>query len=148
MQQVPTPRARAILLLVSVAVAVATLRTLASPLAAQAPTPEAHFGFRMGTDRRLAPAEAIEQYFDLVAARTDRVKIVDIGSTTEGHRTVAAIVSSPENIRNLDAIRAANQRLADPRTLAPEEAARLAVTHKAVLAIGGSIHASEVGATQ
>jgi hypothetical protein len=148
MRQVPIQRSRAILLLASAAVAVATLRTLASPLAAQAPTPEAHFGFRMGTDRRLAPAEAIEQYFDLVAARTDRVKIVDIGSTTEGHRTVAAIVSSPENIRNLDAIRAANQRLADPRTLAPEEAARLAVTHKAVLAIGGSIHASEVGATQ
>src|ERR1700686_3775552 len=109
MRQVPIQRARATLLLVAAAVAVATLQTLASPLAAQAPTPEAHFGFRMGTDRRLAPAEAIERYFELVAARTDRVKIVDIGSTTEGHRPVAAIVSAPENIRNLDATRAANQ---------------------------------------
>jgi zinc carboxypeptidase len=141
-------RARAVRPLVLAAVVVATLRTLASPLAAQAPAPEAHFGFRMGTDRRLAPAESIDKYFELVAARTDRVKIVDIGSTTEGHRTTAAIVSSPDNIRNLDAIRAANQRLADPRTLAPDEAGRLAATHKVVLAIGGSVHASEVGATQ
>src|SRR5579864_6115041 len=121
MQQVPIQRSRAILLLVSAAVAVATLRTLATPLAAQAPTPEAHFGFRMGTDRRLAAAEAIERYFELVAAHTDRVKVVDLGSTTEGHRTTAAIVSSPDNIRNLDAIRAVNQRLADPRTLTPDE---------------------------
>src|ERR1700680_2722778 len=127
-------RARAILLLALAALATATLRMLAAPLAAQAPTPEAHFGFRMGTDRRLATAESIEQYFQLVAAQTDRVRTVDIGSTTEGHRTIAAIVSSPENIRNLDAIRAANQRLADPRTIAPDEAAPLAGAPQAVLA--------------
>jgi hypothetical protein len=144
----PVPIQRAILLFLFAAVPAATLRPLALPLAAQAPTPEVHFGFRMGTDRRLASAESIERYFELVAAQTDRVKIVDIGSTTEGHRTTAAIVSSPDNIRNLDAIRAANQRLADPRTLTPEEASRLAATHKVVLAIGCSIHASEVGATQ
>src|SRR5262249_17079439 len=40
------------------------------------------------------------------------------------------------------------QRLADPRLLSPE-AARLATgTHKAIIAIGCSIHASEIGATQ
>ena len=101
------------------------------------PTPEAHFGFRMGADGRLATADDIEQYFEAVAAQSDRVKIVDIGPTTDGHRTIAAIVSAPENIRNLERIRAANQRLADPRTLPPDEARRLAATHKAVLAIGG-----------
>jgi Zinc carboxypeptidase len=151
MRQVSIQRARAILLPALSALAAATLAitgTLAAPLAAQAPTPEAHFGFRMGTDRRLAAADSIEKYFQLVAAQTDRVKIVDIGATTEGHHTVAAIVSSPENIRNLDAIRAVNQRLADPRTLAPDEGSRLAADHKVVLAIGGSVHASEVGATQ
>jgi hypothetical protein len=73
---------------------------------------------------------------------------VNIGQTTDGHRTIAAIVSAAENIKNLDRIRADNQRLADPRTLAPNEAVRMAATHKAVLAIGGSIHATEVGATQ
>ena len=89
-----------------------------------------------------------EKYFELVASQSGRVKIVDIGPTTEGHRTIAAIISAAENIDNLDEIRAANQRLADPRTLSPDEARRLAATHKTVLAIGASIHASEVGATQ
>jgi hypothetical protein len=37
------------------------------------------------------------------------VKVGDLGATTEGLRTIAAIVSAPENIRNLDRIRAANQ---------------------------------------
>src|SRR5476649_2732639 len=118
------------------------------PAAAQIPTPEVHFGFRMGDDGRLAAAEQIEAYFQLVAARSDRVKIVDIGPTTKGRRTIAAIVSAPENIRNLDRIREANQRLADPRTLSQEDARQIVGTHPAVLAIGCGIHASEVGATQ
>jgi hypothetical protein len=112
------------------------------------PTPEAHFGFRMGADGYLASADAIERYFELIAAGSDRVKIADLGPTTENHRTIAAIVSAPENIRNLDQIKRDNQRLADPRTLSPEEAFRLASTHKVVVAIGCSIHATEVGATQ
>ncbi len=116
--------------------------------AAQIPSPESHFGFRMGTDRELATAEQIEQYFERVAARSDRVKVVDIGPTTEGHRTLAAIVTSPDNIRNLDQIRLANQRLADPRTLSREDALRLAAGQKTILAVGASIHASEIGATQ
>jgi Zinc carboxypeptidase len=121
---------------------------VATTLSAQVPTPESYFGFRMGSDGQLAAADAIEKYFEAAATRSTRVKLIDLGPTTERHRTIAAIVSAPENIRNLDQIRAANQRLADPRTLSPEEAHRLAATHKAVLAIGCSIHASEIGATQ
>jgi hypothetical protein len=116
--------------------------------AAQVPPPDAHFGFRMGADRQLASAEAIEQYFELVAATSDRVKIADLGATTEGHRTIAAIVSAAENISTLDRIRADNQRLADPRSLPADEAHRLASSHKVVIAIGCSIHANEIGASQ
>jgi hypothetical protein len=129
--------------------ALALARALAAAtLAAQVPTPDAHFGFRMGADRQLAGAADIERYFELVAARTNRVKVIDIGRTTEGHRTIAAIVSAPENILNLTAIRAANQRLADPRTLQPEEARRIAASHPVIVVIGASIHASEIGGSQ
>ena len=78
--------------------------------AAQVPSPVERFGFRMGADGELATAEQIEAYFQLVASESDRVRIVDLGPTTEGHQTIAAIVSAPENIRNLDRIRAANLR--------------------------------------
>jgi len=93
------------------------LLSLASPAAAQVPTPDSHFGFRLGTDRRLATADAIERYFTLVASQSDRVKLLDLGKSTDGHNTIAAVVSAPENIRNLDQIRAANVRLSDPRSL-------------------------------
>jgi len=112
------------------------------------PAPASHFGFRIGDDGQLAPAEAIEKYFEAVAATSDRVRLTDLGPTTEGHRTIAAIVSSPENIRNLEQTRLDNQRLADPRTLDEADARRLATTHKVVIAIGCSIHATEVGASQ
>ncbi len=128
--------------------AVSLLPAVASTAAAQIPPPEAHFGFRMGTDRQLGDADAIEQYFERVAAASSRVRLIDVGSTTEGRRTLAAIVSAPGNLARLEQIQDANRRLADPRTLSPDEAARLARTHKAVLAIGCSIHASEIGATQ
>src|SRR5436190_19581429 len=102
--------------------AASLILSFAAIASAQLPTPESFFGFRMGADGQLATAEAIEQYFELAAAKTDRVKIVDLGPTTENHRTIAAIVSAPENIRDIDHIRAANQRLADPRVLPADEA--------------------------
>jgi hypothetical protein len=121
-------------------------------LAAQSPqpipAPETYFGFALGADGRLAGADEIEKYFQAVANSSARVKLVDVGTTTEGHPTMAAIVSAPENIRNLEQIRAVNQQLADPRTVAEDEARRLAASHKVIVAIGASIHATEIGATQ
>jgi len=136
-------RARAVLL----SLALLTRAVAAQPQAVL-PSPETLLGFRPGSDGRLASADDIEKYFRAVAAASDRVTLVDLGPTTEGHRTLAAIVSSPANIRNLDQIRAANQQLGDPRTLTEADARRLAATHKAVIAIGASIHATEIGATQ
>ena len=119
-----------------------------APLYAQVPAPEPFFGFRMGADTELASWPQIREYFEQIARVSDRVELVDAGPTTDGNRLIAAIVSAPENIARLDAIRTANRQLADPRTLSPDEAKHLAATHKAVVAIGASIHASEIGATQ
>jgi hypothetical protein len=122
--------------------------TAAQQPAVSIPTPASHFGFRVGDDAQLASAEAIEKYFEAVAAASDRVRLTDLGPTTDGRRTLAAIVSSPENIGNLEQIRLDNLRLADPRTLDEADARRLAATHKVVIVIGCSIHATEIGASQ
>ncbi len=121
---------------------------VASPVAAQVTAPEAHFGFAMGTDRRLATAEAIHEYFVLVGSQSDRVVTLDMGPTTDGRPTPVALVSAPSNIQNLERIGAVNARLADPRSIDPEEARALAADHKVVLAIGAGIHAAEIGPTQ
>ena len=128
--------------------AVLLLLLLAAPAAAQVPSPEEFFGFRMGADTELASWPAIRSYFERVARESDRVELVDAGPTTDGNRLAGAIISAPGNIARLGEIRAANRRLADPRTLDPGDAKALAASHPAVVAIGASIHATEIGATQ
>ena len=113
------------------------------------PAPEAFFGFKMGADGKLADWPAISKYFETVAAASPRVEIVDVGPTTEGRRMIGAIISSADNIRNLPNLQIDNRLLADPRKLANDREAQAIMTGaKAVVAIGCSIHASEIGATQ
>src|SRR5215510_9059192 len=103
----------------------------ASPAFSQVPSPEAFFGFRMGADGEIAGWTQIREYFERVASASNRVELMDIGATTEGNRMIAAIVSVPENIARLDAIKAANRRLGDPRTLTPDAAKAIAATQPA-----------------
>lgn len=125
---------------------------LSVALGAQAPapvqSPEAAFGFRMGADRELADWPGLQRYFETVAAASDRVELVDAGPSTEGRRMIAAVVSSAENIARLEEIRANALKLADPRTLDEPAAMALAARQPVIVAVGMSIHATEIGATQ
>ena len=72
-----------------------------------------------------------------------------LGETTGGRPLVVALISAPENIRNLAKYQDIQRRLADPR-LAPGEAEREALlrTGKTVVAISCSIHSTEIVASQ
>ena len=137
-------RARSLTLLASLLLSVA--------LGAQAPasiqSPEAAFGFKMGADGELADWPGLQRYFETVAAASDRVELVDAGPSTDGRRLIAAIVSAPENIARLEEIRATALRLADPRTIEEPAALALAARQPVIVALGMSIHATEIGATQ
>jgi Zinc carboxypeptidase len=137
---------RHIAITVLVAVSVSAAALAQSPATVQ--TPEAALGHKMGADRELVDWPGLQRYFETVAAASDRVELVDAGPTTEGRRLIAAIVSSPENIKRLEEIRANALRLADPRRT--EEPAALAIAEKqpVIVAIGMSIHATEIAATQ
>ncbi len=102
----------------------------------------------MGADRELADWPSLQRYFETIAAASDRVELVDAGPTTEGRRMIAAIVSSPDNIKRLEEIRANSLRLADPRTLDDAAANAIAERQPAIVALGMSIHATEIAATQ
>lgn len=131
-----------------VCVLTAALALWPTPAATQPVSPFVHFGFRMGDDGKLASWPEIERYFRRIDDASDRVSVVEIGPTTEGRRMIAAFVSTPRHIAQLATIRAATRQLADPRAGSDEEADRLVAAQPAVLAIGASIHASEIGATQ
>jgi hypothetical protein len=136
-------RARSLLVFCSLVLSVA--------LGAQAPAiqpPESFFGFRMGADRELADWPGLQRYFETIAAASDRVDLVDAGPSTNGQRLIAAIVTAPENLARLEEIRTNSRRLADPRTLDEAGAAVLSARQPVIVAIGMSIHSTEIGATQ
>ncbi len=74
------------------------------------PSPKQHFGFNIGDDYKLANYTQTETYFKKVAASSNRAKLVDIGLTEEGRHQYMMIVSSPENIKNLNQYKEISQK--------------------------------------
>ena len=141
-------RARvAVLPALAAALAVWASGAPAGPAATGIPSPEAVLGFRPGEDRKLADWDQILGYFRRLGAASDRVLVRDVGRTTEGRPFLVVIITSAANQARLEEIRRENLRLADPRGLAEDEAARLVAGGKAIVALHHGIHSTEVAAS-
>src|SRR5205809_5002724 len=81
------------------------------------PAPEDVLGFRPGDDRKLASWSKVVEYFQKLAAASDRLKFEEIGKTTMGAPFVYATISAPENLKRLNEFKEIQRQLADPRTL-------------------------------
>src|SRR5215813_4788107 len=81
------------------------------------PTPAEVLGFRPGDDRKLASWAKVVEYFQKLAAASDRLKVEEIGKTTMGRPFVFATISAPENLKRLDEYRKIQDQLSDPRKL-------------------------------
>lgn len=79
----------------------------------------------------------------IAAAARDRVHVEEIATTYERRTMRLYVVSSPENIARLDAIRRDLDRLADPRTGTSAELDAIAARTPAVVWIAGSVHGDE-----
>ena len=112
--------------------------------AQQIPSPKEHFGFTIGDDYQLANYTQTEAYFKKLAATSKRVKLVDIGKTEEGRTQYMLIISSPENLANLEKYKKIAQQLAHAEDLTDAQAKALAAEGKAVVWIDGGLHATEV----
>ncbi len=135
--------------MVSRYVVVCLLATVAAamPAAAALPTPESHFGFRMGADRKLAEWDDVVAYYRLVAKSDPRVRVDDLGTTTEGRPFLLVTVADPRTLAKLDHYKQIQSRLADPRKTSAEQAEALIAEGKTVVLITCSIHSSEVAST-
>jgi hypothetical protein len=71
-----------------------------------------------------------------------------IGKTEEGRDMVMAIITSPENHKNLESYKDISRRLALAKNITEEEANELAHKGKAVVWIDGGLHATEVVGAQ
>src|ERR1043165_2340509 len=74
-------------------------------------SPEEFFGFRIGTDKKLARWDKIVEYMKMVAANSDRVRFRDLGKTNNGNPFLLLEISSAENLHNLDRIKALERKL-------------------------------------
>ena len=81
------------------------------------PAPADVLGFTPGDDRKLASWAKVVEYFQRLAAASDRVKFEEIGKSTMGAPFVYATISAPENLRRLNEFKEIQRQLADPRIL-------------------------------
>lgn len=116
-------------------------------LPAAVPTPESHFGHAMGADRKVLDWGKLVSYFQLLAKNSDRIRVEELGQSTEGRPFIAATIAAPETLRNLDRYREIQAKLADPRNTTDAEAAKLVTEGKTVVLITCSIHSTEVAST-
>ena len=111
------------------------------------PSPESHFGHRMGEDRRLVEWDDVVGYFQLIADADDRVRFRELGKSTEGRPFVMVTIADPATLAHLDRYRDIQQQLADPRKTSPDQAEALIAEGKTVVLITCSIHSTEVAST-
>ena len=129
---------------VRLALSVFTIVTVAGHVHAQVTEPVAALGFNIGDDYRLATYTQFEAYVHQIDRESPRLVVEEIGKTAEGRAQLMAIITSPENHRNLARYQEIARRLALAEGLSNVEARALAAEGKAVVWIDGGLHATEV----
>ena len=117
---------------------------LFSSSAAQITPPEEFLGFEVGADFRLITYEQASGYIELLEGQTPRLRVFDAGPTSFGRRQKYAVISSEENLANLDHHKEVARRLSLARGVSEDEARAMAEDGVAVVWIDGGLHASEV----
>jgi hypothetical protein len=123
-----------------------------APDASNVPLPADVIGFAPGEDFKLSNYGPIAEYFEALAASTDRMVLEQIGESTLGEPLYLAAISTPENLALLDRYKEITRTLANARDpnggygtiLSEEDARALAQEGKAIVWIDGGLHATEV----
>lgn len=123
----------------------------AAPILAQKhviTSPEAAFGFKPGTDRKLADWTELTAYFKKLSTESSRIRYEEVGKTTEGKPFIVVTISASENLAHLAHYQEIQRRLADPRTTSPEEAKQFIAEGKTILVVTCNIHSTEIASSQ
>ena len=114
----------------------------------QVPTPESVLGHKPTDDFWLATYEESLTYFRALEKSSDRIKLVQIGKSTRGRDWWVALISTPENLKQIDKYKSISGKLARAEGLSDAEARALAKEGKAIVQIDGGLHATEVAGVQ
>jgi hypothetical protein len=112
-------------------------------------SPREAFGHDLGADYSLVNYRQLSDYWATLARESERMRLEQIGTTSEGRPMLMAILTAPENHARLDRYQEIARRLALAEGVSEAEARALADEGKAVVWIDGGLHATEVlGAQQ
>jgi hypothetical protein len=113
------------------------------PYRQDVPRPESILGYAVGTWHTQYHLQE-RVLLSIAESAKDRVRVEEIGVSNERRTMRIYIVSSPENIARLDAIRADLDRIADPRGATQAQIDAAIARTPAVVWFSGSVHGDEV----
>jgi hypothetical protein len=110
------------------------------------PSPSDFQGYEHG-ERFTLYANSVA-YFKELSRLSDRVLINSYGETYEKRGLYNLIISSPDNLRNLEEIRKQNLSLSDPHNLSPAEAEQIIHEKPVFVSFSYNIHGNEASSTE
>jgi len=111
-------------------------------------SPKDFFGFTPGADRKLARWDRMVDYFYQLDKESEKIKVINMGPSTMGNPFLVLIISSPENLADLDRLQKINQTISDPRNVPEAKINKYIDEGKAVICQSMGLHATEVAGTQ
>ncbi len=112
------------------------------------PSPKEVLGFEVGADYHLATYNQAIEYFKTLADSSDRIRLFNAGKTSMGQTMTYAVISSAENLKNLEEFKRIARQLSLAKGLSPLSADDMARRGKAIVYIDGGLHASECAPAQ
>ena len=107
------------------------------------PTLEQVVGHASG-DRVTTPEQIAAYLRALAQAAPDATRLSEYARTWEGRPLWLFVIGSPDRIAKLDQVKADIKRLADPRTLAADDANRLVASAPVVVWLVHGVHGNEI----
>ncbi|MDR2472001.1 MAG: hypothetical protein LBD53_00375 [Tannerella sp.] len=108
-------------------------------LNSQITTPEAFFGFKIGTS--LVRYDKVVEYYKLLASQSERASFLVFGKSWEDREQIKLFVTSPENQKNLEQIRLEHLKLIDPAALVDIK------SQKVIVELSYNVHGGEIAGT-
>ena len=141
------PRRPGYRLIAAAVVSVAASAVVAAQ-SSRVPSPESILGFAPGAESKLATYDQTIDYFRKLDAASDRLTLVEAGTSSQGRKFYFALISSPSNLKKVDRYRQIARQLSRPGSLSEARALVLAREGRPIVHIDGGLHSTEVGGPQ
>ncbi len=115
------------------------------PKVAGLPSPKDILGYHIGTPKKLTRTTEIYKYYRELAAKSPRVKVINIGQTDEGRECLVVVVANEDTIKNIETYRGYLAQLADPRRITEAQAQEVIGKAKPIYHLMAGLHSGETG---